>query len=204
MLGADPTLTPGSLKARLMRHAVHFSGQDVFARSDSEIVETNPFRRLMFITSTYWPAHCCEAACSLPLATAGSTTGAEFRLDGFPPEWYVISVTPSPQAVVTVGNPLTGGCNIAFASCQTGTAAVALLYSVQFYAANAVTQRVLSVHGHMHPSNSEFPCPMLVGCDEPCFCFGCSNGGTAAINYPGYCAVAVEPRSWTSVRALYR
>ena len=135
---------------------------------------------------------------------AGSTTGAEFRLDGFPPEWYVISVTPSPQAVVTVGNPLTGGCNIAFASCQTGTAAVALLYSVQFYAANAVTQRVLSVHGHMHPSNSEFPCPMLVGCDEPCFCFGCSNGGTAAINYPGYCAVAVEPRSWTSVRALYR
>jgi hypothetical protein len=157
----------------------------------------------------------CER--SVPKGTAGTlyllaqltdfhalgTTGAEFRLDGFPPEWQVVSVTPNPQANVVLGNPLTGGCNIAFPACQTGTNGIALLYTVEFVATAAVVERILSVRGHSTPSNPNFPCPQLMLC-EFCFCFVCGPGTTAAIDYPGYCSVGVQQRSWTEVRALYR
>ena len=157
----------------------------------------------------------CEQ--SVPAGTAGTlyllahltdihvmgTTGAEFRLDGFPPEWQVVHVTPNPQATVVIGNPLTGGCNIAFPECQTGTNGIALLYRVDFFAVTAVVERVLSVRGHSQPSNPDFPCPLLQICDI-CFCVICGAGGTAAIDYPGYCSVGAEQRSWTEVRALYR
>jgi hypothetical protein len=134
----------------------------------------------------------------------GGTTGAEFRVDGFPSEWFMIGVTPNPQSNIQLGNPMAGGCNIAFPNCQTGTNQVALLYTVQFYAPSLVTERVLSVQRHTTPSNPDFACPRLVTCDAPCFCASCSIGGTAAINFPEHCVVGVASRSWSEVRSLYR
>jgi len=136
--------------------------------------------------------------------TASGMTGAEFRVDGFPPEWFIVSVTPNPQSTIHIGNPMAGGCNIAFPNCQTGTNYVALLYTVQFYAPSLVTERVLSVQRHTNPSNPDIACPLMVGCDAPCFCVSCSIGGTAAINFPEHCVVGVASRSWSEVRSLYR
>ena len=40
-------------------------------------------------------------------------TGAEFRQDGSPSNWFLLA-TPSPMATSTTGNPIAGGCTIAF------------------------------------------------------------------------------------------
>ena len=134
---------------------------------------------------------------------AGGATGAEFRLVGFPSDWDVLAVTPHPDATVVIGNPLAGGCDIAFANCQTGTANIVVLFTVRFFAPTLVTERVLAIRPHSTPTNPDFVCPRMFPCDF-CYCLICTGAGTAAINFPGYCAVAVEPRSWTSVRSLFR
>src|SRR5262245_14731192 len=59
--------------------------------------------------------------------SAGGMTGAEFRVDNFPGNWFA-NVTPNSAANLTLGNPLQGGANIAFPTCQTGTNGIVLLY----------------------------------------------------------------------------
>ena len=129
-------------------------------------------------------------------------TGAELRVDGFPAEWYVASITPHPEASVSIGNPLGGGSNIAFAHCMVSPAPI-VLYTVHFFTTSAVTARVVSVTHHATPSNPNMPCPLFVACDGPCQCEFCVAGGAAAINDPGFCTTAVEATSWSRVRSLY-
>ena len=136
---------------------------------------------------------------------AGGITASEFRVDDFPADWVIVSVTPNPEANLTLGNPLGPGCNIAFPSCQTGTSGVVVLYTIRFVALSIVTQGVLSVGGHTTPSIPLLPCPRLILCDGPADYFGCSQGGSATINYyERYCITAVEQKSWSAVRTLYR
>jgi hypothetical protein len=47
----------------------------------------------------------------------GGITGAEFRVDGWPASWFG-APTRNPAANIDVGNPLLGGTNIAFPTCQ--------------------------------------------------------------------------------------
>jgi len=136
-------------------------------------------------------------------AFAGGITGSEFRVTGFPLDWPV-NVTPNPESVVTLGNPLGPGCNIAFPTCQMGSKGVALLYTVQFVATSPVNEQVLSVIGHATPSNPQFPCPRLIICDSPADLWACSDGRAASINHPDYCVTGVESTSWSALRSLYR
>lgn len=136
-------------------------------------------------------------------AVSGGMTGAEFRVDNIPPSWF-LNVTPNPAANLTLGAPFAagGGANIAFPGCQIGGGGVVLLYSVSFFALSSETNRTLSVLRHTTPSNLNFQCPLLTLCDSPVFTKVCVNGGQAVINGPS-CTVAVEQKSWSSVKALY-
>jgi hypothetical protein len=134
---------------------------------------------------------------------AGGMTGAELRVDGFPAEWPILSTRPAPPSSLSLGNPLVEGSNIAFPLCMVGTSGVVVLYTIHFFATSLVTERVLSVQSRTIPSNPNFPCPLMTPCDE-CFCIFCVQGRSATINYPGYCPVGVESRTWSQVRSLYR
>lgn len=139
-------------------------------------------------------------------AAAEGITGAEFRLDGFPWDWWP-TVTPNPAASTTLGNPLTGGCEIAFSECQTGivagpgSPAVVLLYTVDYFSTTLVTNHVLAVRVRSSP----LPWwePSLTRCDAPMYSRIMVPGGQAAFNYPGFCTTAVENRSWGSIKQLY-
>jgi hypothetical protein len=130
---------------------------------------------------------------------ASGITGVEFRLDGMPAAWSATAV-PRPGAT-TVGNPLTGGCDIAFV-CQTGTNGLVLLYTIHYLVVSDLTV-YLQVDRHSTPSNPNFTCPILVGCDAPDGLVLCVRGGTAAINDPLFCRTAVVGRTWTQVKSLF-
>jgi hypothetical protein len=129
--------------------------------------------------------------------SVGGITGAEFRVDGTPGAWFP-SATANPSANVTLGSPLTGGCNIAFPVCQ--AAGPVLLYTVNMFATSAVVNDYLSVG--RHNTTPSLLCPVQVLCDAPVYTLVCVAGGVAIINGPP-CTVAVEETSWSTVKGLY-
>lgn len=129
-------------------------------------------------------------------AVTWGITGAEFRMDGFPATWWY-TVAPNPAATVSLGDPLGDGCNIAFAACQ--SAPHVLLYTVDSGALDAREDVVYRVVAHRNPSNPQIPCPVLVGCDVPDAPRLCVPGLEARVNRPD----AIEPTSWSHLKALY-
>jgi len=138
---------------------------------------------------------------------SGGIIGAEFRLDGVPASWLV-NATPNPAANLVLGSPLTGGCNMAFPSCQTGSGGKVLLYTISGFATSLESNLVLTVNRHTTPSDPTFACPVLVLCDPPLYSKVCACGGEAVINgAPSSCgcgAVPANEATWGSVKALYR
>jgi len=103
-------------------------------------------------------------------------TAAEFRVDGADPAWTTL-VAGSPSASLSLGDPLQGGCLIAFASCQGGSPAnLVLLYGVQVIAIDPIGPRVLEVKGHTAPAAPQFQCPNMVNCSAPAFGRSCVDG----------------------------
>lgn len=133
--------------------------------------------------------------------STGGTTGAEFRIDNFPPSWFA-NATPNPASNLALGGPLSGGCNIAFPGCQTGSGGLVLLYTVNYFATDMQVHRRLSVLRHSQPSNPNFQCPLQTLCDSPSFTKICVGGGQGIIN-GGDCTVGVEPKSWSQVKSLF-
>ncbi len=136
-------------------------------------------------------------------AAAGGTTGAEFRVDNWPASWSFNTLTPNANSNLVLASPLTGGCNIAFPSCQPGSSGVVVLFTVNTLPLDAQTNRNVAVLRHNTPSNINFQCPLITLCDIPVFTKICVNGGQARINGPGNCTVAVERQTWSNVKALY-
>ena len=130
--------------------------------------------------------------------TAG-ITGAQFRVDNWPRQWPAI-VTPSPAPNITIGNPLLGGTNIGFLSCQVPDVnGFVLLYTIDAIATTPVSNLTLLVARHSAPY-PENMCPMLDNCET--FDHTCVVGGTAIVNGTS-CNVAVRPSTWSNVKALY-
>ena len=129
--------------------------------------------------------------------------GAEFQVlhtitagDG------VMTPTPNAASNLNQGNPLAGGCNIAFPICQNG--ASVNLYSVQIVSFSALlANKVLSVSAHTTPSNPNFACALINKCDAPAFTAVCVAGGEGFINGGGNCNVAVEDVTWSKVKNLF-
>jgi hypothetical protein len=133
---------------------------------------------------------------------SGGISGAEFRLDGMPAAWISI-VQPNPEAVLSLGSPVTGGCNISFSSCQSGTNGLVLLYTIRYFVVTTLDSVHLRVTARTTPSNPHWPCPLLMGCEPPDPTVLCVQGGVAAINDPTFCRPAVIQRTWSRVKAVY-
>lgn len=145
-----------------------------------------------------------------PSACAG-ISGAEFRVDNFPSEWFPIS-TPNVEVIVVTGNPLAGGAYLGFPGCQMGNGGVVLLYTIRFFATSSRSDVHLEVRQSTTPRRPEFQCPVLFLCDAPTFTGICVPGRPGLINSPqpcclecapGNCNVAIEPRAWSRVKKLY-
>lgn len=103
-------------------------------------------------------------------------TGAEFSIDGMPVGSLFDSWTANPSSLV-LGHPLArlGGCNIAFAACQTQS--TVLLFTVQLFNVSETRQDiVLSVGPRIPPTNPNLACPVVVLCDAPVYTARCADG----------------------------
>ena len=136
-------------------------------------------------------------------AAAPGISGAEFQCTGVDPAWFN-TVTPNPVSNLALGNPIAGGCNIAFPGCMVGgTGNFVLLYTIQSLALAPVTGRTLSVLQHTTPSNPNFLCPLVTLCDGPVFTKLCVSGGQAFLNLGRPCTVSVEQKSWSQVKSMF-
>ncbi len=133
-------------------------------------------------------------------AGAAGMTGAEFKLTGADPAWLT-TVTPSPAANLALGNPVSGGCNIAFPGCEPGP--FVPLYTIQFTSLVAIGPHTFSIQRHFN--SHHFPCPLVTLCDAPVFTKLCIGGGEAFLNDPArVCTVAVEQQTWSTVKSMFR
>jgi hypothetical protein len=122
--------------------------------------------------------------------------GAEFSVNGYDSRW-LNTVTPNPTANLMVGNPLSGGCQIAFPDCQTQRPLV--LFTIDTIVPAPIPETTLWVVKHDAPSNPSFTCPRIVLCDIE-VTHMCVRG-EGAVLVPA--DVGTESATWTSVRALY-
>jgi hypothetical protein len=129
-------------------------------------------------------------------AAANGITGAEYRLTGIDPAWFM-SVIPNPSATFNLGSPIDGvGVNIGFPSCQ--SVHELLLHTISVFPLTPPAPRTLRIERRNPPSSPNWPCPLVRLCDgEPNKL--CVPGGEAFID----CTVGVEPATWTQVKALY-
>jgi hypothetical protein len=138
-----------------------------------------------------------------PLCCGPGLTGAAFSISGLPVGWMT-TVTPSPQAVVAIGNPFTGGAYLAFQSAQYGY--TILLYTITVTATPPTSSAMLTVQAPSEPFPwSSIYCPYISGtggcpCDPDA---ACVTGGAFYINASGDCLLAVAPVTWSQVRMLY-
>ena len=131
--------------------------------------------------------------------------GLEFRVAGLP----VSSIPPSteffPSPAAILGTSISDGLTVAWHTCQGENAtAPVLLGRVTLISLNPVGEHTLAIQGSLTPSNPEFPCPLVNLCDPPAFAKVCVAGGHAFMNSSRECTVAVEERSWSEVKGLYR
>lgn len=172
----------------------------------------SPVARASYIGVLFDTASYTHEACATPMVplrgfivavlggdvAAAGITGAEFRLDGLDPSW-TSTATPNPAANLVFGDPLAGGCQIAFPTCQLPE--VVMLYTLDIVAPTVIQDVLLTVRAHQNPSNPNFACPRLPICDAPVFTITCVGGADAWIRP---CPVGVRATSWSTVRALYR
>jgi hypothetical protein len=128
------------------------------------------------------------------------TVGAEFRIDGIPTDWWILSVTPNPAANTVLGNPRTG-CTIAFQDCQRPPGGCLNLYVLRILPVTVHNNIHLQVLYHYNPEPG-FPCIWLIACDAPAYTRICAGGGEAWINGQS-CTVGASQTSWTGVKHLY-
>ena len=130
----------------------------------------------------------------------GGITGAEFAVANLSTTDAFLILTPNVAANVDLGNPFSGGTNVAFPTCQTG--ASINLYKVDFFASVDLTGRLISIVAHSAPNNPNFACSLVTLCDAPAFTKVCVAGGEAYIDGPD-CNVAVEETTWSDVKSLF-
>ena len=139
----------------------------------------------------------------VPGTDAGNAgiSGADFRVTGLDPGWLP-TVTPSPQAVTTLGDPLdVFGCDIGFATCQ--SSGPILLYTIRCFMLPPLGARTLSVQHSNHEPHELYLAPLVWLCDAPAYTTMWVLGGQAFIN-GGSCTVSLESRSWSSIKQVFR
>ena len=154
----------------------------------------------------YADAACTQTHMNLPSGTEGTIyvaytgslplQGVEFRIDGIPTNWAVLSVVPNPAALV-LGDPLGTGVGIGFPMPE-GTDCVNLFTIVvaQTSPGSAATLTVT----HREPPRPDFPCPFAIFyCGAPCDSWGCCEGGQLLVD----ATVGTPEQPWSKVKQLY-
>jgi hypothetical protein len=144
-------------------------------------------------------------------ATTTGITGAEFRIDPSNSSNYFFSFSEAPGCFL-VGNPMLGGANLAFNSCQTGPRVQ--LGTLTILETTHTADATLTVRQRTEPTNVTFSCPLFTQCDSPAFTAVCltppnsdlfraTMNPSAGVN--NTCLpVAVEQTSWSTIKAMYR
>ena len=129
--------------------------------------------------------------------------GAEFKvIHNFTGADGILTVIPNAASNVALGDPMAGGCNIAFPGCQNGPSIN--LYEIKVFLLNAAYTDFVSIGAHDAPSNENFACSLINKCDAPIFTAVCVPGGAAYINDTADpCQIAVEEKSWGEVKSLF-
>jgi hypothetical protein len=142
--------------------------------------------------------------------------GAQFKIVGVPDTWTPENVlwVPDVGATISLGNPAflstihpaTPGVNIAFSTCQTGsgTHRVPLGRLVLLGPPTADNVHLQVTGFDLVPVDPD--CPIAFRCDSPYFSKACVGGGEIVLNGPApkSCILAVEERTWTNIKSLYR
>lgn len=126
-------------------------------------------------------------------------TGAEFRIVGLPPEWFVLRSIPNPEINLRIGDPLGAGTNVGFAAGQPGNCVN--LFTIEFVATSL--RNDLEITHHTTPSRPDRSCPMIVF-DCVCFPVVCVGGGQMFVNSNRECLVGVHPTTWAGMKQLYQ
>jgi hypothetical protein len=149
-----------------------------------------------------------------PQACSG-IQGAEFRVEGFPADWFSAPISDPPSPIAPAGNPFVEGAHLAYSACLTSESGLVLLMTMFVFPTSIVENRVLTVVAHSAPALPGFECPLVVLCDPPTYTAQCVRGLIATINhsymwccqdacaFPTCPPVAVEPTTWSSVKSLY-
>jgi hypothetical protein len=126
---------------------------------------------------------------------------ASFAIEGLPEGWTSVAV-PSPQAIASVGDPLSvAGADISFGFEASGSCF--LLYTVTVTAPASGGSAQLRVIHQIPFESGDRICPTLSPPtwwqDLP----ACVNAGLLYINMAGDCTVAVVPATWSQMKGLY-
>jgi hypothetical protein len=131
-------------------------------------------------------------------AAANGITGAEFRITGFDPAWYVMG-TPNPAASLALGDPLSNGCNVAFPGCETGVNGIVLLWSFRILPITPIAARTLAA-SYRVPCFPYYCDPIVTLCDAN-FTAIFAEGEAAAIPCP---PVHTDAVTWSGMKSLFR
>jgi hypothetical protein len=145
--------------------------------------------------------------------TAAGITGVEFRIDNSNEAAYTCSFIPDPAANVVLGNPFFIGCNMAFATCQTGTGGRIKLGQVMILESVSASDVMLTVRQHFTPANPNYSCPLATLCDDPTYTTVCltvpdADHWRSVVNPTGAITadcnpVGVEQSTWSQVKSLF-
>lgn len=140
--------------------------------------------------------------------TAQGILRAEFSIGGLPSGWLTQS-TPNPLASNVRGDPFGSGASISFDRCITTTQLGCVhLYTIWVLPTTPADDLRLRIQANFDnpicsPTLPPWNCrPILVACD-PLHSGYLVSGGQAILNGPA-CTVAVDERTWSDVRQLYR
>ncbi len=132
--------------------------------------------------------------------------GAEFRFTGLPASWQTSPVLN--HELLGIGNPFDEGVTVVGTRCHRPANGVLLLYTVLVRAGAEESDVTFGIESRHPPTNAQFPCPLLLACDDPVFTQICVEGQSCYVNASVVrkcpATVAVAPSTWSLVKGLYR
>jgi len=94
------------------------------------------------------------------------------------------------------------------ANCKQPASGAILLFTVLVQADGPAANLTFTIEKREPPTNSLFPCPLLLACDNPVFTKICVEGQPCFVNFttPRKCPtpLAVQNTSWSMIKELYR
>jgi hypothetical protein len=133
--------------------------------------------------------------------SADGITGAEFRIEVTNPDGWIFTYTPPGVTNLIIGNPIDtdpdpsagGGMTLAFSNCQVPSNGMVGLGTLSvFNTSGGVTD--LLVKRHSQPTNSGYPCALLLKCDAPYYTKVCMTAAP-----PDSCTLRTQKTSLVAV-----